>query len=513
MELSPPSIAYGPLVPMLLVFGAGLVGMLVEAYAPQDRRRVLHLGITVLTLAAALVAVVVLALAGGGGVVTGAGALVVDGPALFLQGTLLLLALGATGLLAEQRTDSTGGAVVAVAATVPGSRADVAQLASPRTQTEVFPLLLFALGGMMVFCSTGSLLVMFIALEVLSLPLYLLAGLARRRRLLSQEAAVKYFLLGAFSSAFFLYGMALVYGYAGSVDLSEVLAASRGIGSSDLLLVTGLALLLVGLFFKVGAAPFHVWTPDVYQGSPTPVTALMAAMTKVAAFGALLRVLYVAFADVASTWEPVLGAVAVATMLVGSVLAVTQSDVKRMLAYSSVAHAGYLLVGVAAVNPSGVSATLFYLLTYGFATIGSFAVVTLVRDGSGEATHLRQWQGLGRTSPLVAGVFALFLLALAGIPLTSGFVGKFAVFAAALEGGAVLLVVVGVLSSAVAAFFYARVIVVMFFTEPAADAPTVAVPSVWTTGALAAAVVVTVALGVVPGPVLDLADAAGVFVR
>ena len=289
--------------------------------------------------------------------------------------------------------------------------------------------------------------------------------------------------------------------------------ASLALGDSDLLLLTGLALLVVGLFFKVGAAPFHVWTPDVYQGSPTPVTALMAAMTKVAAFGALLRVLYVAFEDVAPSWEPALGAVAVLTMLVGAVLAITQSDVKRMLAYSSVAHAGYLLVGVAAVSPDGISSTLFYLTTYGFATIGAFAVVTLVRDADGEATHLRQWQGLGRTSPLLAGIFAFFLFALAGIPLTSGFVAKFAVFAAALDGGAIALVVVGVVSSAVAAFFYARVVVLMFFTEPTADAPTVAVPSVWTTAALATGLAVTVAMGVFPGPLLDLASAAGVFVR
>jgi NADH-quinone oxidoreductase subunit N len=269
----------------------------------------------------------------------------------------------------------------------------------------------------------------------------------------------------------------------------------------------------VGLLFKVSAVPFHAWTPDVYQGSPTSVTAFMASCTKVAAFGAMLRVFYVAFGGVRWDWKPMFWAVAILTMVVGALLAITQTDVKRMLAYSSIAHAGFLLTGFLAIDRAGVSSTMFYLVAYGFTTVGAFAIVTLVRDSAGEATHLSQWAGLGRRSPLVAGVFAFFLLALAGIPLTSGFTGKFAVFSAAIGGGATGLVIVAVLVSAMAAFFYVRVIVLMFFSEPALDGPTVAVPSMLTQAAITAAVVVTVLLGVVPQPVLDLADRASVFIR
>jgi NADH-quinone oxidoreductase subunit N len=354
---------------------------------------------------------------------------------------------------------------------------------------------------------------MFVALEVLSLPLYLLCGLARRRRLLSQEAAVKYFLLGAFASAFFLYGVALLYGYADSVRLGDIYHAVSGSDRSDLLLLAGLAMLLIGLLFKAGAAPFHMWTPDVYQGAPTPITALMASCTKVAAFGAVLRVLYVAFLNTRWDWRPVLIAIAIATMLIGAVLAVTQTDIKRLLAYSSVANAGFILCGVLGLGPDGLSSSLFYLAAYGFTTIGAFAVVMLVRDGDSEATHLARWAGLGRRSPLIAGVFTFFLLAFAGIPLTSGFTSKFAVFAAALGGGAVALVVVGVIASMVLAFPYLRVIVLMYLSDPLEDGPTVTMPGAFTSASLALGVAATFLLGVVPGPVLDLAGRAAEFVR
>jgi NADH-quinone oxidoreductase subunit N len=358
---------------------------------------------------------------------------------------------------------------------------------------------------------------MFIALEVLSLPLYLLCGLARRRRLISQEAALKYFLLGSFSSAFFLYGIALVYGYAGSFTLAGIdLAVSNETGSPSLLLA-GIGLLAVGLLFKIGAAPFHAWTPDVYQGAPTAVTAFMAASTKLAAFGALLRVFYVGLGGAQWDWQPMIWIVAGLTMLVGSVIALTQTDIKRMLAYSSIAHAGFLLVGFAGAYAgdgiTSLSGMLFYLAAYGFSTIGAFAVVMMVRDASGEATHLSRWAGLGKSSPVLAGVFAFFMLAFAGIPLTSGFMGKWAVFSAAWAGGAWPLVVLAVVLSAVTAFFYVRVIVLMFFSDAVGDGPTVAVPSVLTTAVVAVAVMVTLVLGILPGPVLDLAQQAGAFVR
>jgi NADH-quinone oxidoreductase subunit N len=395
----------------------------------------------------------------------------------------------------------------------PGTREDVALSESDAIQSEVFPLALFSLAGMMLFPAANNLLLMFVALEVLSFPLYIMAGLARRRRLLSQEAALKYFLLGSFASAFFIYGVALLYGYAGSVDLGRIFDATGNAANSDVLLFAGIAMLAVGLLFKIGAVPFHAWTPDVYQGSPTPVTALMAACTKIAAFGAVLRVFYVGFGQASWDWRPVMWGVAILTMVVGAVLAVTQTDIKRMLAYSAIAHTGFILVGVIALNKDGLSGTLFYLATYGFTTMASFALVSLVRDSSGEATHLAQWTGLGRRSPLVAGSFALFLFALAGIPLTSGFIAKFAVFKAGIEGGATPLVIVGVITSAVTAFFYARVVVLMFFNEPAPDGPTVAIPSGYTAATIALGLAVTVVLGVLPQPVLDLANQAALFVR
>jgi NADH-quinone oxidoreductase subunit N len=516
-DIQSPSIAYAALAPMLLVFGAAVIGVLVEALAPAAQRRTLQLVVAAAGLVGAFVAVVLLwgdrTGDGGVGQLTAEAAIAIDGPALFLQATLAVLGLAGIMLLAEQRLDSSGGAVVSKAAVLPGSREDVALSESATVQTEIYPLAMFALGGMMLFPACNNLLLMFVALEILSLPLYLMCGLARRRRLLSQEAAVKYFLLGAFSSAFFLYGVALIYGYAGSVDLGDVFDATGVAGSNDLLLYLGLAMLVVGLLFKVGAVPFQAWTPDVYQGAPTPVTALMAACTKVAAFGAVLRVLQVGFERTSWDWRPMMWAVAILTMVLGAVLAVTQTDVKRMLAYSSIAHTGFILVGVIAVNKTGLASTLFYLLTYGFTTIASFAIVSLVRDSSGEATHLAQWAGLGRRSPVVAGAFALLLFALAGIPLTSGFMAKFAVFQAATEGGATALVIVGVIASAVTAFFYARVVVLMFFQEPAPDGPTVAIPSGLTAAAIAVGLAVTVVLGVYPQSVLELANDAAVFVR
>ncbi len=511
-QITAPSIAYLPLIPMLVVFGAATVGVLVEAFVAEANRRLVQIAVAVLGLAIAFGYVVYLADQSTNRLIAES-ALAIDGPTLFLQGTLCLLGIGSIFLLAERKLDASGGEVVSQASHLPGSREDLALVDSGRVQTEVYPLAMFALGGMLLFPACNNLLLMFVALEVLSLPLYLMAGLARRRRLLSQEAALKYFLLGAFASAFFLYGVALIYGYAGSVDLGDVLTATGTTGHSDALLLLGIAMLGVGLLFKVGAVPFQSWTPDVYQGSPTPVTALMAACTKVAAFGALLRVFYVAFGTSKWDWRPMMWAVAILTMVLGAILAVTQTDVKRMLAYSSIAHTGFILVGVIAVNRDGLSGTLFYLLTYGFTTLASFAVVGLVRDSSGEATHLSQWAGLAKRSPEVAAVFTFLLLALAGIPLTSGFMAKFAVFKAAQEGGATALVVVGVIASAITAFFYARVIVLMYFQQPSPDGPTVAIPSAFTTSAIALGLAVTVALGVYPQPVLDLANQAALFIR
>jgi NADH-quinone oxidoreductase subunit N len=527
-----PHIEYAQLSPVLIVAGAAVVGILVEAFVPRRARYVTQVFLAVVALVAAFAAIIGLAVNGYATIekqIAAMGAIAVDGPALFLQGTILLASLVAVFTFAERRLDPVAhgnrvDSFAAEAAAVPGSEHEKAAVKAGFTTTEVFPLLLFAIAGMLVFPAANDLLTLFIALEVFSLPLYLLCAVARRKRLLSQEAAVKYFLLGAFSSAFLLFGIALMYGYAGSVSYARIAEVVEGsvrtidpaladtMGNDALLLIGG-ALILMGLLFKVGAVPFHMWTPDVYQGAPTPLTGFMAAATKVAAFGALLRLLYVVLPGLAWDWRPVLWAVAIVTMLGGAVVAITQTDIKRLLAYSSIAHAGFILAGVIATTPEGISSVLFYLLAYSFVTIGAFAVVTLVRDAGGEATHLSKWAGLGRRSPLVAAVFAVFLLAFAGIPLTSGFSGKFAVFKAAAEGGAGALVVVGVISSAIAAFFYVRVIVLMFFSEPKPEGPTVAVPSPLTMTTIGVGVAVTLVLGLAPQYFLDLASQAGVFVR
>jgi NADH-quinone oxidoreductase subunit N len=501
-----PSIDYQAISPMLILFGAACLGVLVEAVLPRRGRYPVQLGLSLAAILAGFVAVVALA---GTEVVTAGGAVAIDGPALFMQGSLLLFGFLGLLLMAERRVEP-GGAFVAQAAVPVGSQADLRQ-ASATSATEVFPLALFALGGMALFLAANDLLTMFVALEVLSLPLYLMCALARRRRLLSQEAAVKYFLLGAYSSAFFLFGLVLAYGFAGSVDFDAI---NRAVDESTMhqgLLYASVALIAVGLLFKAAAAPFHVWTPDVYQGAPTPVTAFMAACTKVAAFGALLRITYVAFEQLAWDWLPVLGTVAVLTMLLGAVLAVTQTDIKRLLAYSSIANAGYVLVGILAIDRAGISTAMFYLVAYGFTVLAAFGVVSLIRDKEGESTHLSKWAGLGRRSPLVAGVFTLLMLALAGIPLTGGFTAKFAVFSAALSAGEAWLVIAGVISSLIIAFPYLRVVVMLWLSEPGETTATVAKPGALTATALGIGALATLALGLVPGPLLDLAHNAAVF--
>jgi NADH-quinone oxidoreductase subunit N len=509
--IATPQVNYWAVAPMLIVLGVACVSVLFEAFLPKHLRWSMQVALSLVGLVVAGVALVWYGSIGStssAGLTTFNRAISVDRPSLFLWGTLLLLAFGAVLLIADRSVEP-GGAFVAQAAIRPGTFQDRAQVQSTGMQTEVFPLTLFALGGMMAFCAANDLLTMFIALEVLSLPLYLMCGLARRRRLLSQESAVKYFLLGAFSSAFFLYGLALLYGYANSVKLSDIATAAAGSDRSDTLLFAGMGLLVVGLLFKGSVGPFHTWTPDVYQGAPTPVTAFMGACTKVAAFGGILRVITVAFGSTSWEWRGVLWAVAIVSMVIGAVLGLTQTDVKRMIAYSSIAHAGFLLVGVLAITKEGLSGTLFYLLAYGFTTLAAFGVVSLVRDSRGEATHLSAWAGLAKRSPVLAAVFTFLLLALAGIPLTSGFIGKFVVFSAALSDGMAPLVVIALVASAVAAFFYLRVIVLMYFSEPAADGPTVTLPGAFTTTAIALGVLVTLVLGIAPAFALNWAGAGG----
>jgi NADH-quinone oxidoreductase subunit N len=307
--------------------------------------------------------------------------------------------------------------------------------------------------------------------------------------------------------------MAYLYGYSASVTFAGIRESVVGGSGNDVLLLIGMAFLSIGLLFKVGAVPFHAWSPDVYQGAPTPITGFMAAATKVAAFGAMLRIYYTVFANAQWSWSPLLSAIAIITMLFGSLVAIAQRDVKRMLAYSSIAHAGFLLAGVIALNKAGLDASIFYLFAYGVATVGAFAIVTLVRDANGEVTDLNRWKGLGKRSPWIAATFAGFLLAFAGIPLTSGFIGKFSIFSAAYENGAKAVVIAGVLSSAIAAFFYIRVIVLMFFTDPVQDGTSVEIPSSLTRIAIIFSIALTIALGIYPAPLLDFITSLATFIR
>jgi NADH-quinone oxidoreductase subunit N len=353
LEFSKPSIEYSLLSPLLIIFGVAIVGVLVEAFAPRRLRYMIQSLLGIAGIVAAFVATIVVAGgltprgdSAGYGSIAAEGAIAVDGPTIFIWATLLIMTLISVLLFAERHLEGGITAFAGQAAALPGTEAEREASTRGLEHTEVFPLMMFAVAGMMLFPAANDLITMFVALEILSLPLYLLCGLARRRRLLSQEAALKYFMLGAFSSGFFLYGIALVYGYAGSMRFADISEAISGRIGSDVLLLGGIGLLAVGLLFKVGAAPFHAWTPDVYQGAPTAVTAFMAAGTKVAAFGAMLRLFYVGFGADRWSWQPMMWVIAILTMVVGGVLAVVQSDVKRMLAYSSVAHTGFILTGL-----------------------------------------------------------------------------------------------------------------------------------------------------------------------
>ncbi len=524
------TLNYAALLPMLLIFGFALVGMLVEAFVPRGQRYRVQVVVALVGIVASFLAVVLVAVnnqaATAGLFATGAsgtggsikGSVVIDGPGLFLQGAVLVLSFMGVLTMAERMGGVGSDAFTPMGSSTPGSAQEALAVRAGVTTSEVFPLALFAVGGMMLFPTAGDLLTMFVALEVLSLPLYILTGLARRRRLLSQEASLKYFLLGSFSSAFFLFGVALLFGYSGSVYLSDIADTIAAGGTAlDGLLVPGVLLVAIGLLFKIGAAPFHAWVPDAYQGAPTPVTGWMAAATKLAAFGAILRFVYVAIAQDRWDWAPAVTVVAILTMVVGAVLSVTQTDIKRMLAYSSIAHAGFILVGVLAFDRSGVSGVMFYLVCYGLMTIAAFGIVNLVRDttNQSEATLLTQWAGLGRRHPVTAALFAFLLLAFAGIPLTSGFTAKFAVFEPALRSGGAgtVMVIVGLLCSAITVFVYVRVIVLMYFNEPQHESVGVVTPSALTQTAIGLGTLLTLVLGVAPSSLLLLAGNASQFIR
>jgi NADH-quinone oxidoreductase subunit N len=371
---------------------------------------------------------------------------------------------------------------------------------------EFYILVLFAAAGMVIMAGANDLIVVFLGLETMSLALYVLAGFFRTE-IQAGEASMKYFLLGAFASGFFLYGIALIYGATASTNLDKIGAAVKAGAGRDPLLLIGFALLLVGFGFKISAVPFHMWTADVYEGAPTSVTAFIATGSKAAAFAALLRLLLEALRPLQGEWTWLFWVLAVLSMTLGNIVAIAQQNLKRMLAYSSIAHVGYMLVGIVAGGGLGGGSVLFYLLVYTFTTAGAFGVILLLERGGEEAVGVGDTAGLATRHPLAALALALFLLSLVGIPPTAGFVGKFYLFGAAVRSGYVWLAVIGVLNSAAAAYYYLRIIVNMYMREPEGP-PAVIMPSF--AGALAVAVALwgVIQLGIFPAPLFDLAQSA-----
>jgi NADH-quinone oxidoreductase subunit N len=377
---------------------------------------------------------------------------------------------------------------------------------------EFYVLMLLSAAGGVTMAAANDLIVVFLGLEVLSIAAYVMAAM-QRRRATSQEAGLKYFVLGAFSSAFFLYGVAFVYGATGSTNLVKIKAfLAANVLLSDGVLLVGLVLLLVGLGFKIAAVPFHTWSPDVYQGSPTPAVAYMAGAVKAAAFASLLRIFVVTFDQFAVDWQPLIYALAVASLIGGAVLAAVQTDVKRMMAYSSINHAGFILLGVEAASAAGTAAVLFYLFAYAVMIAGTFGVIAIVAGKGDERTSIDDYRGLSRIRPVLALAFTVLLLAQAGVPFTSGFFAKFSVIAAAVDARSYWLAIVAMVTAVISAFVYLRLVVAMYMDDGEEARPKVTVPFGAGLG-LALAVGITLVVGVLPWLVSDVAqDAVPVLV-
>ena len=465
---------YLAVVPLVCVWSGAILAMVAEAFrSPGERMPFGGIGVSVLLTAGVTAALLWNRNASSFGVVTA------DNFGLFI--TLVLVAVGIlTVALSSQLIERDG--------INPG---------------EYYALTLFAIGGMMLMATATDLLVIFIALEILSLAVYILTGI-RRDSKLGAEAAFKYFLLGGFSSAFFLYGVAFTYGLAGTTRLDEIVRTMSTLDAgSDMMAYLAIGLLLVGFAFKVSAVPFHMWTPDAYEGAPAVVTAFMSAGVKAAAFAAFVRVFMSAFGALQPQWEPIIWMLSAASMIVGVVFGVVQRSVRRMLAYSSIAHAGYLLMAMAAGNNTGKGAVLFYLLTYALTSVGAFGVTALAGSAD-ESDDLRNYAGLAKRQPMLALIMTVFLLSLGGFPPTAGFIGKWYLFGAAVDAGHYGLAVIGVLTSVVSVFFYLRVVVMMYMSDDTSTAP-VTPPSAASMFALTVPLVATFYLGILPTRVLDLA--------
>ncbi len=477
MEIETPNLIV--ILPLLIIFGWACVLLLVDVFAiPDDQSRVTGY----LAMAGLVVAAVAAVPLWGMNESSFSTMVVIDSFALLLTWLFIL------------------GALITIALSLDYlPRQDI-------EQGEYYPLILFATGALVLLVQSTNLIMIFLSIELLSITLYVLTGFAYPR-LASEEAAMKYLLLGAFAAGFFVYGIALIYGATGTDDLAAIgrVAVAQPTTAADItLLLIGSGLVLVAFGFKIALAPFHMWTPDVYEGAPTPVAAFMSVATKGAALAALLRILVLALPTLQEYWVPVLGGMAVLTMVIGNTGAIAQTNVKRMLAYSSIGHAGYILLGVMAMSDRGTEAFLFYLFIYTLANLGAFAVVITLEQRNESAWSLDDFSGLWQRQPLLAVAMAVFMVSLAGVPPTAGFMGKFFLFSAAWESGLGALALAGVLTSAIAAFFYLRVVVRMFMHEPVREMQPMLYRGL--TISIAVAVIGTVLFGLLPMPILNLAQ-------
>jgi NADH-quinone oxidoreductase subunit N len=479
---TPPTIDFGALGPSLILTVAAILVLMVGLFV-DERGRGLLTGLSLVGIVAALVAALVAARPGA---VSVNDMIVLDGFAAFFGGIVLIvaaIALVLSGDYIARHTVSLG---------------------------EFYALLLFCCAGMMLVVGAADLIMILLGIEILSIALYVLSGFTRGRAS-AEEAAMKYFLLGAFSLSFLIFGTALVFGVTRSTRLSQIASAlAPGAAVSLLenpLMLAGVGLILVGFAFKLSFVPFHMWTPDAYEGAPTPITAFMSVATKAAVFAALLRFLSFAVPSLKPEWSAVLWALAVLTMVIGNTAAVVQTRVKRMLAYSSIAQAGYILVGVIAGDAFGGPAVMFYLLAYAFMNVGAFAVLMALGEPGDADPEIADLNGLAERQPLLALAMTVFMLSLAGIPLTAGFMAKLYVFTSGVRAGYVDLVVIGVLTSAIATFYYLRIIVAMYM-RPSESGTLSLRPSGALSALLVVLVVATVALGVLPAGPLGFAAAA-----
>jgi|HubBroStandDraft_6_1064221.scaffolds.fasta_scaffold14513_3 NADH-quinone oxidoreductase subunit N len=486
VNFTPSATDYLRFLPEIIMILAGTLIMVMEPLIGSNKRTAFS-SVTLLAFVAALVAAVSANNSPG---TSFSNMLIVDGFATFFRvlviGVGILSVLSASAYLRREHADS----------------------------AEYYALLLFSVSGQCVMATANELIMIFIGLEISSIATYILAGYLRDDKR-NNESALKYFLLGSFATAFLLYGIAWIYGTTGSTNLGEIrnFLLTGGAGHNTVLAGTAAALMFVGFAFKVSAAPFQIWAPDVYQGAPAPVTLFMSAGPKAAAFAVFMRVFTTAFGPITNHWEAFVWSSALLTMIVGNFAALTQTNIKRMLAYSSIAHAGYVMVAIAAHNQIGIAAAMFYLAAYALMNIGAFAVITHFSRQGEKYVNIEDLAGLGWKQPVTAALFSIFLLSFIGVPLTGGFFGKFYIFKSALDANLIWLAILGLLNSAVAAYYYLRIIVVMYFEEPGESTATLEplTPGIRTTVWVSAVGILL--LGIFPSILLNFATSSSALVK